>query len=131
MTVPPCQHRGPAVGDDRVECRSNRVLHAPAGIATLTFCAQVCRWADAPNLDLVALRAPLRETPPGRFECVHRGPVVRIGECDLCGLRGQAMKVHRCELLDVECTVHKQHSQVKACAPCEHRQGISAEMSTA
>ncbi len=55
-------------------------------------------------------------------KCVHRGEVIRVGKCDLCGFdKGHPFDVLACALHG-ECSLLRKHSKVKGCAACEDYQ---------
>ena len=62
----------------------------------------------------------IAEPSPGWCSCQHRGDKLRVGTCDLCGIRGQPFEVFACSLHG-ECSLRRKHSKVKACASCHDR----------
>lgn len=56
--------------------------------------------------------------------CSHRGDVIRLVACQLCGRRGNKIPVYRCDKLGVECTQRKYKSgqlDVISCLACPSR----------
>lgn len=49
--------------------------------------------------------------------CVHLGPKLRDGTCDLCSMKGQPFNVMACAV-HKECSTTKKHSNVQSCATC-------------
>lgn len=53
--------------------------------------------------------------------CVHRGELLEIRHCNLCGIKGQPFEVFACGIVG-ECSIGRKHSGVQSCTSCEHRQ---------
>jgi hypothetical protein len=58
---------------------------------------------------------------PVELPCIHRQPLIEIGECDLCSLKGQPFEIFSCSVHG-ECSLIKRHSKVKSCLGCDDRQ---------
>jgi hypothetical protein len=54
------------------------------------------------------------------FPCVYRQEVVRVGECNKCGMKGNPFDVYGCALYK-ECSLGSRHTKVKSCCTCEKR----------
>ena len=63
---------------------------------------------------------PPREPAPDGFGCAWRLPVVRVGLCDLCSLRGKPFEVFGCRKHG-ECSIGRRHSRVRSCLACPDR----------
>lgn len=69
---------------------------------------------------------PGQKKPNGQpvdMSCAHRGERLRIGECDLCGIKGQPFDVMSCAVHG-ECSHTRKHSKVKSCIACDERTAI-------
>ena len=89
------------------------------------------QWIDCVNLPVAKCnkyreRHGLDALPGARAteqvsgSCVYRGELARIGECDLCSMKGQPFDLYLCEIHG-ECSLHRRHSKVKSCAACLER----------
>ena len=54
------------------------------------------------------------------FSCDHRGALLRVGKCDLCGGRGQPIEIFACDVKG-ECTLTRRHTKLASCAACPER----------
>lgn len=52
--------------------------------------------------------------------CQFRGQLLKIGSCDLCGIKGQPFEIIACEQHG-ECSLTRRHSKVRSCLACEDR----------
>lgn len=55
---------------------------------------------------------------PAMPTCAHRGKLLEIRRCDLCGLKDQPFEVFACAKFG-ECSQLKRHSKVTCCSACE------------
>lgn len=53
-------------------------------------------------------------------QCDHRGALLRIDKCNLCGLRGQPFEVYQCSIVG-ECSLSRKHSKIVSCLVCIDR----------
>jgi ADP-heptose:LPS heptosyltransferase len=58
---------------------------------------------------------------PDAFPCRHRGELLEVRTCDLCGSKGQPLEIYHCTQVG-ECSIGRRHSQVTACIACELRE---------
>lgn len=110
MQLPICYHRGAETKSGRFPCASDRIVHS--GTVTAATCAK-CPYADKPNRGA----APQASKPVFSLDCRHRGDVLRIGSCDLCGSRGQPFEILACGLHG-ECSLESKHSKMRSCRLC-------------
>lgn len=59
-------------------------------------------------------------TDAERFACVHRGALLRVAKCDLCGAKDQPFDVFACAVHS-ECSIGRRKRSVKSCVACEQR----------
>lgn len=128
-----CPHKG----------RMIRGELTPAGfVAKIVMCGQCNMRFDPAALEIggefVAMGRPVTTVVTGEahppilndeplkaeFPCVYRGDVVRQGECDLCGIRGQPFDIYACAKFG-ECSVARRNTKVRPCSTCFDRKATS------
>lgn len=60
---------------------------------------------------------PTQVQIPPVGDCDHRGKLLRVGACDLCGLKGQDFDIFACHIHG-ECSVNRRHSKIRSCVAC-------------
>jgi len=88
------------------------------------------QWAAKRGVNLDVLRNPPDVAIPRDLSCVHRGEIIRVQGCDLCGLKGVETKVYTCGV-HAECTDNKSIRKIRSCAACEDRQTVPDPQSEA
>jgi len=137
---PTCKHRG-ARQLNLIECRSPCCDFAMVGFAPVGLC-EICPVADLdaipegiapPNELWFHLNSPDRprvpqETPQESEKrlriasCLNRGKnPVRVGTCNLCGLRGQPFDIYPCSIHG-ECSIRYYDRKIHPCIGCEDAQ---------
>lgn len=76
----------------------------------------VSKWQENSGGSVQALALP--KPSSSDTSCPHRGAVLRVGACDLCGVRGQPFEVLSCAVHG-ECSLRRKHSKVKTCLTCK------------
>lgn len=112
MNLPPCQHRGEAIGSNSYVCISDRIIHSTPHVASSKVC-EICPYADQPNRGETE-----RTSIPINQNCVYRGSVTKIGVCNTCGPdKGQRFDIYQCHIHGA-CSLTKKHSGIKSCLGC-------------
>lgn len=123
MKLPDCIHRIEFVDSQNIRCASNRLIHPVSDVTDAKTCL-ICPFAGMENIteeELKTLNTSVSPPSPERLECVHRGPFIGTGECTECGhAKGQTFQKFAC-VLHAQCSFHKMHSKVHACAGCLDR----------
>lgn len=81
---------------------------------------QAICWPDGKPRRLTPKSPPPVVSPPD-LSCIYRGELLRVQQCDLCGLRTQQVEVLACAVHG-ECSLHRRHSKVTGCLGCPDRQ---------
>lgn len=63
---------------------------------------------------------PPPDSPLEAMACALRLGLLRIGKCDLCGIRGQPFEIFCCKLHG-ECSLSRKHSGIRPCISCGDR----------
>jgi hypothetical protein len=53
--------------------------------------------------------------------CQHRGPLIEVGSCNVCGMHGQPFQIYRCEV-HAKCMVNRYRNDrpdLKVCVNCD------------
>lgn len=58
------------------------------------------------------------------WPCIHRGEVVELGACNVCGLRGQPFEIFACSVHG-RCSIGYRHTAVKSCFRCDDQISIA------
>lgn len=124
--------------ETHVECASNRIAPQPRQGGTITrrlaVCLHPCPYRNRPNITADEMRRPqpqpkrekLPDLKPEDFPCVHRGGVLEVRTCELCGNRGKVFDVFAC-VVHGRCSVQTRERGLIACVACEDQHEPSSD----
>lgn len=124
IELPICRWRG-KVTDGRCVCRSPKLIGKHVAITVCTGEAwglDVCRYVNhPPPANATQANSDQQKNPRGI--CSHRGELIEVRKCDLCGIKGQQFEVFACNLHG-ECSAGRKHSKVKSCLTCQDWESV-------